>query len=88
LKNEPFALIGIDTDSNLEQFKTQVKKQNITWRNSWQGSTGGPLCRDWGIGKFPTIYVLDGKGVIRFIDLRDQDLGNAVDKLLAEMKKK
>lgn len=86
LKTEPFALVGINTDSDLEQFKQQCKKQGIAWRSSFQGSTGGPLCKAWGIHAFPTIFVLDAKGVVRFVNVREDALDRAVDKLLAEMK--
>ena len=35
---------------------------------------------------WPTIYILDHKGVIRFKNLRDQKMEDAVLELLAEMK--
>jgi Zn-dependent oligopeptidase len=35
---------------------------------------------------WPTIYVLDHKGVIRFKDVRDEDMDKAVDQLLEELK--
>jgi hypothetical protein len=34
---------------------------------------------------WPTIYVLDAKGVIRFKNPRGEKLGQVVDELLAEM---
>ena len=34
------------------------------------GSTSGPVCRQWNVRSFPTIYVLDAKGVLRFTGLR------------------
>jgi hypothetical protein len=86
LKNEPFALVGINTDRDLDEFKQQCKKQGITWRSSFQGSTSGPLCAAWGIHSFPTIFVLDAKGVVRYINVREDALDRAVDKLLFEMK--
>ena len=86
LKSEPFALVGINTDANLEEFKAQCRKQGITWRSSFQGSTGGPLCKAWGIHAFPTIFVLDDKGVVRYVNVREDALDRAVDRLLAEMK--
>lgn len=36
---------------------------------------------------WPTIYVLDHKGVIRFKGPREHELDQAVDQLLAEMEK-
>jgi hypothetical protein len=86
LRNEPFALIGINTDGDLAAFKDACKKQGVTWRNSFQGSTSGPLCRSWGVRGYPTIYVLDHKGVIRNINVREKDMDRAVDALLAELK--
>jgi len=86
LKNEPFALIGINTDGDRDEFNRACKKQGITWRSSFQGSTSGPLCRAWNVRSFPTIYVLDAKGVVRFINVRGDDMDRAVDKLLSEMK--
>ncbi len=86
LKNEPFALVGINTDGDVAAFKENCKKQGVTWRSSWQGSTSGPLCRAWGVRGFPTIYVLDHRGVIRFQNVRGEEMDRAVDQLLAELK--
>jgi hypothetical protein len=85
LKNKPFALIGINTDTDRETFKERCKRENVTWRNSWQGSTSGPLCRAWSVRGYPTIYVLDHKGVIRYRDVRGKAMDQAVDLLLAEL---
>jgi hypothetical protein len=35
---------------------------------------------------FPTVYVIDAKGVIRYKHVRGKDLEEAVEKLLAEKK--
>ncbi len=84
LKNKPFALIGINTDDP-KTFADRAAKENVTWRNVLDGGTGGPLCRAWGVRSFPTIYVLDAKGRIRFMNLRDEALENAALRLLAEL---
>jgi hypothetical protein len=34
---------------------------------------------------WPTVYFLDAKGVIRYVDVRGKDLDRAVDTLLAEL---
>jgi hypothetical protein len=36
------------------------------------------------VGGYPSIYVLDGDGVIRFVDLRYEDLLKAVRQLVNE----
>jgi hypothetical protein len=86
LENEPFALIGINTDPDKAEYKKQIASNGITWRSAWDGSTRGPLCTKWGVSSFPTIYVLDAKGTIRHIGLRGEDLEQAVNALIREAK--
>ena len=86
LKNEPFALIGINTDKEKDEYHTKAKEMSVTWRSSWQGSTSGVWPRAWGITSYPTIFVLDAKGVIRYMDKRGPEMDKAVDALLDEMK--
>lgn len=87
LKDEPFALLGINTDGGTAaDFKARCEREKITWRNSFQGSTRGPLVKAWGVKSFPTIYVLDAKGVVRYQNVRGELMDQAVDALLAELK--
>ena len=49
-----------------DEIKKVLEKENITWRSWWDGgSTQGPIAKKWNVHGWPTIYVLDGKGVIR-----------------------
>ena len=89
LKDQPFALIGINSDSDLEKLKPVLETEKISWRSFWNGSKGtsGPISTAWGVSAWPTIYVLDGQGTIRAVNKRGEELDAAVDELLAEMKK-
>lgn len=85
LQDKPFALLGINSDSK-ERVQEAMKKNDITWRSFWDGgSTGGPIATKWAVSGWPTIYVLDDKGVIRFKNVRGEAMDEAVDELLAEM---
>ena len=87
LKDKPFALLGVNSDPK-ERLKQVVKKENMTWRSWWDGgSTEGPIATKWNVSAWPTIYVLDHKGVIRYKDVREKTLDDAVDALLAELEK-
>jgi peroxiredoxin len=82
LEGKPFALLGVNSDSK-ERLHRAMKKENITWRSWWDGgSTDGPIAKAWNVKGWPTIYVLDAKGVIRHRDLRDKELDDAIDTLL------
>ena len=85
LKNKPFALIGVNTDSDKDNYRKLAASHGVTWRSSWQGGTRGPLVQEWGVRSFPTIYVLDHKGVIRFKGVRGKAMDDAVDQLLREL---
>src|SRR5205085_9996285 len=85
LDGKPFALVGVNSDSDLTRLKTAIKTQGITWQSFLDGGTDGPIATEWGINGWPSIFVIDAKGVIRFKDVREQELDRAVDKLLKEM---
>ena len=85
LKDQPFALIGINSDGEAEKVKEILAKNEITWRNALDVSTDGPLATQWNVSGWPTIYVIDARGVIRYRDVRDQAMEDAVMALLAEL---
>jgi hypothetical protein len=89
LADKPFALIGVNSDKDLEKLKPRLSEEQITWRSFWNGpeGTGGPISKRWGVTGWPTIYVLDHKGVIRAKGVRGEAMDKAVDLLLSEMEK-
>lgn len=89
LKDEPFALIGVNSDEDLEFARHRVGEESITWRSFWNGPKGtrGPIAARYNVRGWPTIYVLDHKGVIRFKNVRGEAMDKAVDQLLEELHK-
>ena len=85
LAGKPFALVGVNSDPK-DRLKKTLQKENMTWRSFWDGGdTSGPVASKWNVHGWPTIYVLDHKGVIRYRDVREKQMDDAVDKLLAEL---
>ena len=85
LAEEKFTLLGIDSDETPEKFARAAKENEITWPVMFDGgSTEGPIATQWGVRGWPTIYVLDAKGVIRFKGVRGEKMDAAVDQLLGE----
>jgi hypothetical protein len=86
LADKPFALLGVNSDQDRDDIKKTMKEEGITWRSWWDGgSTEGPIAKKWNVHGWPTIYVLDQKGVIRFKNVREKSMDRAVDQLLKEM---
>jgi hypothetical protein len=87
LEGEPFAILGINSDSGRKGLKEVLQKEQITWRSWWDGgTTEGPIATRWNVTGWPTIYVLDDRGVIRYKNVRGDELDKAVDVLLKETK--
>jgi peroxiredoxin len=86
LRGRPFALVGVNRNESREGLKRCERKHGVTWRSFFDG-VEGPISTGHNIRRMPTTYVLDAKGVIRYIDVRGQALDRAVDQLLAELDK-
>ena len=86
LEGKPFALIGVNSDNDREELKGVLVEERITWRSFWNGgSTNGPISKQWKVTSWPSIWVIDAKGVIRYKNVRGPAMDEAVDKLLSEM---
>jgi hypothetical protein len=85
LADKPFALLGINSDRDRKELKKTMEKEQITWRSWWNGGTAGPIAKKWNVHAWPTIFVLDARGVIRYKGVRGEMMDKAVDTLLAEL---
>jgi hypothetical protein len=89
LADKPFALIGVNSDTDKEKLRKRMEEEQITWRSFWNGPEGtrGPISEAWNVQGWPTLYIIDHKGVIRHKYLGspgDKVLDEAIDKLIAE----
>src|SRR5438874_598472 len=85
MEGKPFALVGVNSDPDLEKLKDVLEKEQITWRSFWNGKQGtqGPISTEWNVHGWPTLYIIDHKGVVRH-----KHLGNpGNEKLDAEIEK-
>jgi hypothetical protein len=55
----------------------------MPWVHWWDGKSG-PVAKALNLRYYPTIYVLDANGVIRYRGPRGAKMDAAVDKLLKE----
>ncbi|MCC7009621.1 MAG: TlpA family protein disulfide reductase [Acidobacteria bacterium] len=83
----PFALLGVETGSTAAAARQAKASESLNYRSWWDapGPDGrGPIASTWNVGGYPAVYVIDGSGVIRFVDLRYEDLLKGVRQLLYE----
>ncbi len=86
LADEAFALVGVNSDADKDALRPRLDQEQITWRSFWNGpkGTSGPLSRTWNVNSWPTIYLIDHKGVIRYKNPRESDITELVRGLLEE----
>lgn len=87
MRGRPFVIVGVNGDEDASRAKEVVARKGINWRSFWEegGPKGGTALR-WGASVWPTIYLIDAKGVIRESSegLRGADLDQAAASLVAE----
>lgn len=65
-RNQPFALVGVNSDPR-DVCKRAQAESNLMWRSVWDGgTTNGPVSTVYRVHNWPTIIVIDSKGIIRF----------------------
>jgi thiol-disulfide isomerase/thioredoxin len=87
LKDKPFVLVSVSFDEKKETLTKFLESNKMPWTHWWNGQTG-MINKALDIQFFPTIYVVDGKGVIRYKNVRGEQMDKAVDTLLKEMGEK
>ncbi len=86
LKDKPFVLISLSADAKKETLTEFLEKEPMPWTHWWNGGASGGAVEAYKVRFYPTIYVLDDKGVIRFKHVRGEAMDKAVETLLKEVK--
>ena len=92
-EEDDVVLLGVNSDAELQTIVDAKVEEELHYRTWWDGhsqpdadvvAAEGPIATEWGVRGWPTIYLLDGEGVIRHVDKRGGGLIAAVDDLLME----
>jgi RNA polymerase sigma factor (sigma-70 family) len=69
MHDRPFVLLGVNGDDDKDKLRALIKKEDINWRSWWDGggsaNTPGPIARQFNVDTWPTLYLIDHRGVIR-----------------------
>jgi peroxiredoxin len=88
-KDKPFALLGVNSDPKIETAKQGKIDARLPYRSWWDGnqkdSTKGPIATQFGVTGWPTVYLIDATGTIRFAGARHEDSLKGVAQLMEEL---
>jgi hypothetical protein len=81
---KPFAIIGVNSDPDLEKLKPRLVEEKITWRSFTCGPQGprGPIPVRWNVTGWPTVFVIDHLGLIRHCDPAEDELDGILTALV------
>ena len=63
-KDKPFAFVSVSADDEVKTLKDFLEKEAMPWTH-WFAGKSSDVLKSWNIHAFPTIFVIDSKGVIR-----------------------
>jgi hypothetical protein len=65
LEGKPFVIVGVNCDPDRAKTKATMAKKGPSWRSFWDGgSVNSAIQSQWNIQAYPTMYLIDHKGVI------------------------
>ena len=90
MADKPFVIIGLNSDQDigkkaLDEIQEIVKEKGLSWRSFQNSGNEVLISQDWGVQSWPTTYLIDQDGKIRFHNIRGDDLDGAIEELMAEM---
>ena len=62
-QGRPFALLGVDEDEDRKTLQKAEKEHKLNWRSWWDN---GSIARQWNVRGFPTLFLIDHKGMVRW----------------------
>ena len=87
-KNKPVTILGVNSDDKIETIREAKEREGLEYRVWWDGHgeepTKGPIATAWDVTGWPTIYILDELGVIRFVEKRYAEVITSVNILLKD----
>jgi peroxiredoxin len=95
MADDPVVILGVNSDDDREFAKAAKKEERLDyqmWWAGWDAEGEDPrrsrIPAEWNVVGWPTIYILDDKGVIRYKDARHEKTITAVKELLSEIRRR
>lgn len=83
---KPFVMLGINSDQTVASLKKTMADKGVDWPVIWGGpASNHPIARAWEVTGWPTVVVLDHEGIVRYKNVRGQELERAIEDLIAKV---
>lgn len=84
-RDRPFTVLGVNCREKAEVAKATVEREKMTWPQWYDGEDdGGPIVEKYHVRGYPSLFLIDAKGVIRRTNVAGEDLDKAIEGLLKE----
>lgn len=79
-----FEVIGVSFDDSPQTVSAFAAQQKLPWRHLLESNGQGEITRSFQTRTIPALFLLDRRGKIAFVDVRGEDLREAITRLIAE----
>jgi RNA polymerase sigma factor (sigma-70 family) len=84
-KGKPFTLLGVNCRETAESARKTMEAEKMTWPQWYDGEDdGGPIVERYHVRAYPTVFVIDAKGIIRAKNALGEGLDQLVERLVKE----
>ncbi len=84
-KDKGFDVIGISLDNNKENMMKYLEGVGVKWEISFSGKGwDDDIVKLYGVNSIPSLWLVDRKGILRYFDVRGEDLRKAISELVSE----
>lgn len=87
MKDKPFALVGVNSDSTIARAKKAIAENKLNWR-SFQNQNEGrekKISADWAVKGWPTVVILDSEFKIHYRGHSGEEATRVAKELVAKM---
>lgn len=80
-----FEIISVSLDEDRESLSSFISKESFQWKVIFSGKgRNDPIAKIFGIDSIPSNFLVDRKGIMRYADLRGENLLKRIEELLKE----
>lgn len=86
MKGRPMVWLGVNGDADVDRLRKIEEEKNINFR-SWHDGKDGPIAKLLAVRGWPTMYVVDQNGIIRYKSRKSVELDQAtkaIESLVAQ----